>query len=301
MNKLLLIIAVFLIGGTLSAQDYEFRVMLNKGDITMKSTGGSWEAVKTGGKLISGDQLKVGTGGFIGLLHKSGKTMEVKDVGEYNVDDLSANMGGGNSSVVSKYADFVMSKMSPEQREDNRRKYASVTGAVERATDNGGIKVMIRASEEIYSDKAIIIWEENDDIENYNVTIKNMFDEVAVTEVTSKNWFEIDFTDDKLVGETLIIFSVSSDGDTKLSSGDYGLKRLSPEDAKKFEPELKSLQENLGEESSLNMVILAEFFEQNNLIVDAQTNYVSAIQLSPTVDYYKEVYEEFKMRNNLGK
>ena len=84
-----------------------------------------------------------------------------------------------------------------------------------------------------------------------------------------------------------------------INSGDYGMKKISDSDAKEFADELTELQSALTEESSLNRVILAEFFEQNNLLVDALTNYMIAIQLSPDVDYFQEPFEEFKMRHDL--
>jgi len=282
----------------LFAQDYEFRVMMNKGENQVKLSGGDWETLKTGSKLNKGDQIKLAENAYVGLVHKSGKTLELKEGGTHKVDDLSNQVGTGTSSITSKYADFVMAKMSNQAQEENRRKYASVTGAVERAADDASIKVLMPPTSEVYESDPIITW---NPVENkkYKIVLKNWFDKVITTKETSDNWVKIDMNDPLLSKEKLIIVTVSLADNEDFTSGDYGIKRVDEEKAKSFESELTDLKTNLTEESSLNRLILAEFFEENNLIVDALTNYVTAIQLSPDVDYFKDAFEEFKMRNGL--
>jgi len=298
MKTLLSIVIGLFLSTALLAQDYEFRVMMNKGDNQVKISGGDWQTLKSGTKLNKGDELKLSAGAYAGLVHKSGKTLELKDAGTHKIDDLSAQIGAGTSSITSKYADFVMAKMSGDAKEENRRKYASVTGAVERAADDASIKVLMPTSAEVYSSNPILTWVP---VENkkYKVVLKNWTDKTIETKETNESWIKIDLDNPLLAKEQLIIVSVSLADNENISSGEYGIKRVGADEAKKFEDELTELKSALTEESSLNRVILAEFFEQNNLIVDALTNYVTAIQLSPDVDYFKEAFEEFKMRNGL--
>lgn len=299
MRTLLSIVAgLFLMSSTLFAQDYEFRVMMNKGENQVKLAGGDWEALKTGSKLNKGDEIKLVEGAYVGLVHKSGKTLELKEAGTQKVDELSNQVGSGSSSITSKYADFVMAKMSNQSKEENRRKYASVTGAVERAADDASIKVLMPATSEVYESDPIVTWNPVEG-KKYKVVLKNWFDKTIKTEETSDNWIKINMDEPDLAKEQLIIVTVSLADNEDFTSGDYGIKRVDEEKAKSFESELTDLKSNLTEESSLNRLILAEFYEENNLIVDALTNYVTAIQLSPDVDYFKDAFEEFKMRNGL--
>lgn len=280
------------------AQDYEFRVMMNKGDNQVKPSGGDWEALKSGAKLNKGDEIKLAENAYVGLVHKSGKTLELKEAGTKKIDDLSKQVGNGNSSITSKYADFVMAKMSSQSKEENRRKYASVTGAVERAADDASIKVLMPPTSEVYGSNPIVTWNPVEG-KKYKVVLKNWFDKTIETKETSDNWLKIDMNDPALAKEQLIIVSVKLADNEEFTSGDYGIKRLDEEKAKKFEDDLTELKSALTEESSLNRLILAEFFEENGLIVDALTNYVTAIQLSPDVDYFKDAFDEFKLRNGL--
>ena len=298
MRTLLSIGVGLLLSTAIFAQDYEFRVMMNKGENQIKSSGGDWEALKSGTRLNKGDELKLASGAYLGLVHKSGKTMELKEAGTHKIDDLTSKIGVGNTSITSKYADFVMAKMTEDSKEENRRKYASVTGAVERAADDASIKVLMPTSVDVYTTNPILAWnpiEEN----KYKVVVKNWFDKTLDTYETTESWIRLNLEDPKLAKEAMLVVSVSLANNETVNSGDYGLKKLTEADALDFSEELTELKSALTEESSLNRVILAEFFEQNNLLVDALTNYVIAIQLSPNVDYFKEAFEEFKLRNGL--
>ena len=56
----------------------------------------------------------------------------------------------------------------------------------------------------------------------------------------------------------------------------------------------------MSEESALNNVIIASFFEENNLYLDALTQYEKAVNKSPEVEDYKVIYEEFMLANGIG-
>ncbi|MCA6432246.1 MAG: hypothetical protein IM574_01445 [Cytophagales bacterium] len=56
---------------------------------------------------------------------------------------------------------------------------------------------------------------------------------------------------------------------------------------------------DMKEETALNKFILAGFYEENKLFIDAITAYEQAIKLAPDVPTYREAYEEFLLRNKL--
>src|SRR6218665_3094361 len=99
-----------------TGQDYAFKVLANKGANEVK-TGNAWAAVKTGASLKKEDELKVTENSYLGLVHASGKPMELKQAGTYKVADLAAKMNGG-SSVLTKYTDFILSSNSAEAKKN---------------------------------------------------------------------------------------------------------------------------------------------------------------------------------------
>jgi hypothetical protein len=70
-------------------------------------------------------------------------------------------------------------------------------------------------------------------------------------------------------------------------------------DADPILKELEQLSASLREESSLNKLILATFYEENNLLIDALINYEQAMQLSPDVEQFSIAYQLFTKRNGL--
>ena len=65
------------------------------------STEGSTAAValKTGATLNDGDELIASQGAYIGLMHKSGKTLEVRTAGSKKVSDLAKMVNTKSASV----------------------------------------------------------------------------------------------------------------------------------------------------------------------------------------------------------
>jgi hypothetical protein len=277
--------------------------MVSKGANQLKVGGaGDWQAIRVGAKLNSGDVIKVAEKGYMGLVHSSGKTKELKTAGTFKINDLAKAITAGNQNIASKYADFVISKMTPEEKEANRRKYASVTGAVERGDSDASINIFMPTTVSVYNPEVLIRWEPLDGDNTYVVKLKDLFEQTIMVAETTDPYYTINFDDSKLAGaivENLVIVNVSVKGDEEIKSKDAAIERIANDGSASFVVELKGLEENLGEKNSINNLILAEFYEENNLLLDALTSYEDAIKMSPDVEYYKEAYDEFLLRTGL--
>src|SRR5690348_6617464 len=147
------ILALILVSSFTYGQDYAFKVMANKGSNEVKS-GDSWQPLKTGASLKSTDELKLVDNAYIGLIHASGKPLEVRQSGNYKVADLAAKVGGG-SSVINKYTDFILSSNA-----ETKKNKLSATGAVHRATETSAIRVMLPETyASVYNNTAVINWD----------------------------------------------------------------------------------------------------------------------------------------------
>ena len=106
-QKILFAVLVLASSIQLHAQDYAFKVLVNKGKNEIKS-GSGWQQIKVGSSLTAKDELKIAENSYLGLVHVTGKPLELKQSGQYKVVDLSSKMKDG-PSVVSKYTDFILS------------------------------------------------------------------------------------------------------------------------------------------------------------------------------------------------
>ena len=85
-NYLSVIAALLFVGHVAFGQGYTFKVLANKGENKVKS-GADWKALKTGASLVDTDELEVSDNAYLGLVHSSGKTLELKSAGNMTGND----------------------------------------------------------------------------------------------------------------------------------------------------------------------------------------------------------------------
>lgn len=291
-SSLIVLVGLILTFSAAQAQDYAFKVMANKGTNEVKS-GDSWQAIKPGSSLKSGDELKVSENSYIGLIHATGKPMELRQAGSYKVADLAAKLTGG-ASVLNKYADFILSSNA-----EGKKNKLSATGAVHRGLED--IKVFL--PENLYSDVfnsyAIINWESSKSGGPYVVTFKNMFDDELTKIETPETTARIDLSAPEFANESAILVEVKSKSDGNSKSEQHLIKKMNNTQQEKVKKELAELGGELAEATALNKFLMAGFYEEKKLFIDAITAYEEAIKMAPDVPSYKEAYEEFLLRNKL--
>ncbi|HYG02296.1 MAG TPA: hypothetical protein VD927_07610 [Chryseosolibacter sp.] len=299
-NKLTILFAFVLLSTLAFAQpqkDYAFKVLANKGANEVKS-GDTWQPLRTGASLKSTDELKLADNAYIGLVHANGKPMELKTAGVHKVKELETKIGSG-TSVLNKYTDFILSSNSAEAKKNR----LSATGAVHRDVDAAAIKLLLPENQHsgIYSNAAVINWDGTKAQGPYVVILRNMFDDELARFETPETQIEIDLADPKFASENAILVEVSSKVDPKQASKQHLVKRLTPAEQEKIKVSLGEIMGEVSEETALNKLILAGFFEEQNLFIDAISAYEDAIKLAPDVPSYKEAYEEFLLRHGLKK
>lgn len=291
----ILTISLLLVGATVYGQSYTFKVLANKGTNEVKS-GNEWKPLKTGASLKDGDELKLSENAYLGLVHNSGKTLELKESGNHKISDLSSKISSGGTNVASKYADFVLSKMSAEKK-TNR---LSATGAVHRAVVNSSINIYMPNSVDIYNDKALIEWGVVEGENTFVLTVVNMFGDELFSIESSTNRYLLDLTSEKLEKEAALLVTVSVKGNEEMKSEEVAIKRLPGDKAEIVKANLRELMNEVDIQNALNNYILAGFYEENRLLLDALFYYEEAIKIAPEVESYQEAYEEFLFRNGLN-
>lgn len=302
-----MIIALLFTAETVLAQGYTFRVLANKGSNKLKKANtGQLVALKTGATLNSGDALIAEDGAYIGLMHKSGKTIEVRKGGTLAVADLEKKVTTGTTTVASRYAKFVSDKMN-ETESGNYKRNMNATGAVSRGA-TGSISLMLDGeSPEFLGNMAVIRWnpimENGVPVEgvNYTVKVKNIFDVEVMNVKTDKSSVVLDFTKPELQNEEgLYIIEVSKTDDAEYSSAPIGLRKKSGDDVNEIVNDFQSLKSEVSEDSPLSKLIFASFFEEKGLLLDALTQYEEAIKMAPEITDFQELYKNFLITNGLS-
>lgn len=301
-RKLTVVLALILCSSFAFGQEYAFKVMANKGSNEVKS-GDAWQPLKTGASLKPSDEVKLVDNAYVGLIHVTGKPLEVRQSGSYKVSDLAAKVAGG-SSVLNKYTDFILSSNA-----ESKKNKLSATGAVHRATGSHAIHVHLPENQNsaIYNNTAVITWD-TEVAGPYVVTVSNMASEELVTYEVAEKTTTIDLKDPKYKFNTPgdpfsagLMVQIKAKADAKQGSKDYMIRALPAKDSEKVKQSLSVIINEVTEQTALNKLILAGFYEENNLLIDAIAAYEEAVKLAPDVASYKEAYDEFLLRNNLKK
>lgn len=290
MKNKVLILSFALVAFFLSAraQDYDFKVLVTKGKNELK-TGAAWEGLKVGSSLKKADEIKVGPNSYLGLIHSSGKPLELKDAKNYKVADLLTKVSGG-PSVLNKYTEFIISANT------TKRNNLTATGAVHRGPNN--IRVFLPKTELAYAlgDSITVQWEKDKGAPPYVVTFTTFFgDELFKTETTANN-VTINLSDKAFANESEFQVHVFSKKDRK-ESEQYPIRKVKKEERARVKPLLNDFLIQTKENTAINKLLLAGFFEQEKLYIDAATAFQKAVKLEPSL---KEQYDEFLIRNGMN-
>ena len=297
-SSVLLLLALSI--GVTFGQGFTFKVLANKGQNKVRKSSGEVIVLKTGALLYEEEELLTSSDAYIGLMHKSGKTYEIRGEGTKKVAELASKVNTKKTSAASRYAQFIAAKMN-EGDKNSLSSRTNTTGAVTRAVDGGSIQVLLPSSVDVFSTDAVVRWRVPQDTEEnaqFIVSIKNIFDEEIFKQETDKTHIDLNF--DEMENESgLYILNVTQKDNAEVTSGDYGIKKVNASDKPDITENLTALTEEVAEDSPLSKVVLATFFEENALLLDALTMYEEAIQLSPEVESFRELYEDFLVKNGI--
>ena len=286
--KNVILVTLLSLSFSLAAQEYAFKVLVNKGKNEVRASGG-WQQIKVGSSLKSIDEIRIAENSYLGLVHVSGKPLELKQSGNYKMTDLATKINGG-VSVLNKYTDFILS-------ENTEKKNSLVaTGAVHRGL---GIKVYLPDPGQqsvVYGDIISITWDTSKYPGPYVVTFKSIFgDDLSVME-TKEGGITVDLYDEKFKNEDNILVQVTPKKGDASTPDSYSLKKLSVADKDRIKQSLHEIERPLADSTALNRFVLAGFYEENNLLIDAATAYQEAIRMAPDVTFYQDAFNTFLIR-----
>jgi hypothetical protein len=274
-----------------------FKVLASRG-INDHTTNGTKAKLVTGTKLNLGASITVGENSYVGLVHKSGKSIELKKAGTFLVSDLEKQVASASTTASKKYADFVLNELSKGGNKDYHANM-SVTGSVERGSDDELLKAVCPNSSDILGQSFKLSWLPVTGAKSYILTVSNMFEEEILKQETEETSALVDLSKLNLNGQKAIIWSVAVKEKPEMKSGNHALKFLEANKQVELSTNLKNIKAEMGDESALNKIILAGFYEDNKLYVDAIDCYKQAMKLEPEVQDYKDSYNSFLARVGL--
>ena len=287
---------VLLSGQAIAQNSFVFKVLGVSGTIKKHTASGD-VALSPGAKLNSDESIII-ENGYCGLLHSTGKGLEVKKPGTYQVADLakSINSSAKAGKVSDRYVNYVMGQLTKEEAEDinaNHRKYMEVTGSVERGSTVYSIRMLALKSNEVLPKTYTLTWNSNVNNVEYLLEVHNLFNENIFTAKTKENSAAVDFAPLFAKHGKNLLVSVKVVGKPEIKSNEYSFKLASGTSA----ADLGLSEEKTPVSNMVNGMIC----EENNLYMDALAYYKEATSQEASVEGYKEAYLNLYKRITTGK
>lgn len=328
----ILLLAVF--GFTLHAAEPEFKVIAVKGNAQYKKSGrGSWLKITTGSKFYNKDKLLLKGDAYLGMVHKTGRTYELTKPATYKVSTLSKKVSAKQSDVNKRMADYVFDEMSDVDdllAQDDYHDDMGTLGSVERAV-GGDVDILGKAADlaganqetknglsyfsDVFasSDEFLnsriprnsylidsdleLSWYSLEGNPTYKIIIKNRFDKNVFEKKTKDTVLKLDMAKIGLMKDSCYWWHIST---PEARSSDYCILWLSEENGKDVYREVNSLNNIIGQRpGALDYLIMAKFYDEQNIVNRAFECYEKAVAASHGVDNYKKMFAKFLKRKGL--
>lgn len=289
LTTLALFVSVFTI-----AQTPAFKTLASKGSCIVQrgANPDEYTPLKAGVSLFDNDKVIItGDNSYVGLVSNKGKTLELKKGGVYNVKELASAVNSTESNLAEKYVQFLVNEMS--KSDESVAKNMKYTGSVERSLASDEISLFLPQSTKIAKQEAVINWYPKQKHNSYVVNILNMFDEKVYTTKTTETSIKIDFAAIGLEADEVYKLTVADAANPSKVSSVISLQTPSNELLKKVSTETKTIKEQTPKQSAIQNMVLATYFDQNGMFLNAIPYYQNAIALEPDVQEYRTAYNRF--------
>ena len=279
--------------GAVAQSNYVFKVLGVSGTVKKHSANNTETPITAGTKLLADESIVIEGAGYCGLMHSTGKGIELKKAGSFPVADLSKSLAtnGKQSKISDKYVSYVMGQLTKEEAEDinqNYRKHMEVTGSVERTSTNYRIKLIALSSNEVQPKPYTLSWTSAPKGSEYLLEVHNLFNESVFTAKTMENSAAVDFAPLFAKHGKNLIVSVKVVGHPEIKSKEYSFKQA---------PEATTADLGLSaEKTPVTYMVNGMICEENNLFIDALAYYKEASDSESSIPEYKNAYENLLRR-----
>jgi hypothetical protein len=303
--SLILILSFLYFSNLASAQQVVFTVLGTKGYVKIGD-----QKLKVGSKLKAGESVEIGESAYLGLLTTDHRTMEITQKGVYTVQQLLAKVSA-KQKLPDAYAKFVIDELTKVDVEGisakNRFQHMNKSGAVKR----GGLAINYidffktgEGGHQLYGNTLVLMWYVPEvegkpklPIESYLLGIVGMDSTSYFKKNVKENEISISLSSIKNEGSTTLVCKVAplDKNGISLDKTDIDgvmINLLEGAEKSKITAELKQFAGG----TALDQLMMARFFEEKHLYIDAMAAYKEAIRLSDGSEEYENLYYQFLLR-----
>jgi hypothetical protein len=269
----------------------------------------------------------------------NGRSIELKTPGTYTVSDLVKKATAKTNGVANKYASYVGKELSkvnePINPGEKHQSNMGSTGSVERAfgdevttmdvtesavgtafgmlnipasdysktvkkaVETVRMKIPMPKSSYIIDSLVTFAWHPANAAEQYVVTLADDEGRVLFEIIAKDTFLTVDLSPYTLEKERCYNWRVTAEVFPPAASGDQCIMLLPANSFKNIRDTLMMIQSEFTEDSPLQALTLGHFYEENQLFLNALTEFRNAHLWEPEVDEYRLAYARFLERVGL--
>ena len=277
----------------LSQGDEIFKVIACKGKITLERTK---KLVNVGSGLNSADQLRMEGPVYLGLVHKSGKAIELRTEGIVPIKDLLKNVSA-KSNGMDKLVGFVVNSVKGAEEGKNIK-----SASVEMSLNVNKLRLISPRTTKTIDDEMTFTWHGSVDGKpaNYLFTITDANQTVRFKKELTETQLSVNLKGLNLEKDRCYYWSVTQTNAAVASVESYCLYLVNDAETASLSGQLQALrQEQSAQPGALDKLMLGAFYEQNGLTYRAMTAYKEAASIGGDVEIFNDSYREFLRRTGV--
>lgn len=295
--KYFLWLVLLLIYAPLSAQNYTFKVLAVKGNITADD-----KVLDVKDDFKATQTLKISEDSSYIALYYAGKkeVLELTKKGVYVGQDLVKQLNA-SKAWESDFFYYTLGELVQENTliQKGRQSVAPV------------MAMLPLTEQKMYGTKLFLRWivlsqlPFKDKISNYHIMVSDTQDNLLYYKDTKIQRTTLDFAGTKFAQQQILVIQILA-VDTKgldlaknYKADTYRIARLEPEKIKEITLELDNIFKDRNRDTAFSKLAEARYFEDKKLPVDAMQAFEQALVLSFNAEAYKKSYRFFLERNGM--
>ncbi len=332
-RMLCICIAICFCFNTVCASDTElFKVLVSKGMVQVQIQG-DWKPLPSGTKLFAGETVKIGNDALLSLVTAAGKTIEIKKSGLYPSAELLKQATSGGS-LTKRFAGYVAGELTRSDdngiTQENYKANMKTTGGVERAND-APVNVFDRTKElakiaqydqheatteqssevmmipimplatDIMDDTLQFSWKPKQGIERSLLSLRDASHNTIFQQETDKAYMNLSTVSLKLEKNSCYFWSVANAANPDEKTEEYPVCTVPDDKREAVLDTVKMIEQESpnGGNSVLGKLMLAAFYEEQNLMPRALKCYQEALKIAPESDDVLLNFYHFRKRIGL--
>jgi hypothetical protein len=289
-----LVVCALVFPALLMAQDDVFKVIACKGKVTLERTK---KTIAIGSGLTAADQLLIEGPVYLGLVHKTGKAIEIKKEGRVPVSELM-KLVSNKQSGMDKLVGFVVQSVVGSEGKKNE-----LSGGVERSIAVNKVRMLAPRTTKVIEPEITFTWAGSDGTTKeptYIFTLSDDHQNVRFKKETKETSLTLNVAQLGLEKDKCYYWSVTQAGSNAQSFESYCVYPISDAESAAITAQLNALKQEQGATpTALDNLMLASFYEQNGLTYKAMGAYREAVKKGEGVEIFADAYAGFLRRINV--